>query len=45
MSNWLAIGLVALGSLAIWAGWSGNYAKLQTLWGLSPSTVTASKGN
>lgn len=44
MSKLTAIGLIVLGGIAIWAGWSGNYAKLQTLWGLSPSTVTSGKG-
>lgn len=45
MNGLLASVLIVLGAGMIWAGWSGNYAKLQTLWGLSPSTVTAGKGN
>lgn len=44
MNKLLAVGLITLGGVLIWAGWSGNYAQLQTLWGLSPSTVTSRKG-
>lgn len=41
----LAIALIALGGVAIWAGWSGNYAHLLTWAQLQPTTTTASKGN
>ena len=44
MSNSLAVILILLGVLFIWAGWSGNYVHLLIWWKLNPTTVSSGKG-